>query len=160
MRIVHNAVDLQVFAPDGPVEALDRLAGLAPAAAGVVRVGLVATFARWKGHEVFLRALAAVPSTALTRGFQDLSREWLTLTQAHLERNIDAINAIRASCRSLSELFKVQSELVRNNLQHTLEDTQRMVSFAHGSPTRPVRRSPSRHQSKTSVSRPELSILG
>ena len=52
-----------------PVEALDRLAGLAPAAAGVVRVGLVATFARWKGHEVFLRALAAVPGDLPIRGY-------------------------------------------------------------------------------------------
>ncbi len=69
VRVVHNAVDLQVFAPDGPVEALDRLAGLAPAAAGVVRVGLVATFARWKGHEVFLRALAAVPGDLPIRGY-------------------------------------------------------------------------------------------
>jgi glycosyltransferase involved in cell wall biosynthesis len=67
--VVHNAVDLQTFAPDGPVEALDRLAGLAPAAAGVVRVGLVATFARWKGHEVFLRALAALPGDLPIRGY-------------------------------------------------------------------------------------------
>jgi glycosyltransferase involved in cell wall biosynthesis len=69
VRVVHNAVDLQTFTPDGPVEALDRLAGLAPAAAGVVRVGLVATFARWKGHEVFLRALAAVPDDLPIRGY-------------------------------------------------------------------------------------------
>jgi phasin family protein len=75
-----------------------------------------------------MEALTQV-STALTRGFQDLSREWLTLTQARLQRSIDAMNAI-AGCRSLPELFKVQSELVRNNLQHTLEDTQRIVELS------------------------------
>src|SRR4029078_8528918 len=56
---IYNAVDLSVFAPDGPSADLDRLAGLPPAAAGVCRVGLLATFARWKGHDVFLRAVGA-----------------------------------------------------------------------------------------------------
>jgi glycosyltransferase involved in cell wall biosynthesis len=69
VRVVHNAVDLQTFAPDGPAEDLDRRAGLAPAAAPVVRVGLVATFARWKGHDVFLRALAAIPGDVPVRGY-------------------------------------------------------------------------------------------
>jgi glycosyltransferase involved in cell wall biosynthesis len=69
VRVVHNAVDLQTFAPDGPTEALDRRAGLAPSPAPVVRVGLVATFARWKGHEVFLRALAALPADLPIRGY-------------------------------------------------------------------------------------------
>src|SRR5262249_20460497 len=39
---------------------LDALAGLSPAPHGTVRIGLLATFARWKGHEVFLRAIAAL----------------------------------------------------------------------------------------------------
>ena len=38
---------------------LDALAGLPPAVPGTVRVGLVATFARWKGHKTFLQAAAA-----------------------------------------------------------------------------------------------------
>ena len=36
---------------------------------GTIRVGLVATFARWKGQEVFLRALAALPATVPVRGY-------------------------------------------------------------------------------------------
>ena len=35
-----------------------------------------------------------------------------------------------ASCRSLPELLKVQTELVRDNLQHTLEGTRRMVELS------------------------------
>ncbi|HET9467322.1 MAG TPA: glycosyltransferase family 4 protein [Vicinamibacterales bacterium] len=58
LHTVYNAVDLERFAPSGPRVDLDALAGLPPLAPGGVRVGLVATFARWKGHTVFLDALA------------------------------------------------------------------------------------------------------
>ena len=58
--MTHNAVDLERFTPEGPALDLDGLAGLPPAAPGTVRVGLVATFAHWKGHETFLRAAASV----------------------------------------------------------------------------------------------------
>jgi glycosyltransferase involved in cell wall biosynthesis len=60
---IHNGVDLEQFAP-GPGDGarLDQAAGLPPAPPGTVRVGLVATFARWKGHEVFLEAAARVPA--------------------------------------------------------------------------------------------------
>lgn len=44
-----NAIDLGRFSPCKKAEA------------GAVRIGLIATFARWKGHEVFLRALALLP---------------------------------------------------------------------------------------------------
>jgi glycosyltransferase involved in cell wall biosynthesis len=61
---IHNAVDLDRFRPgpgDGPW--LDALAGLPPTGAGhVVRVGLVATYARWKGHETFLDAVSRLPA--------------------------------------------------------------------------------------------------
>jgi glycosyltransferase involved in cell wall biosynthesis len=57
---IYNAVDLQVFSPSGGRDDLDSLAQMPPAGPGTLRVGLVATFARWKGHEVFLRALAAL----------------------------------------------------------------------------------------------------
>ena len=56
---IYNAVDLERFKPAGPVLDLDRIAGLPAADAGTIRIGLVATFAFWKGHEVFLRAAAA-----------------------------------------------------------------------------------------------------
>lgn len=67
---IYNAVDLDRFAPGpGPAEgaALDRAAGWPETPEGTVRVGLVATFARWKGHEVFLRAVALTRPAALVR---------------------------------------------------------------------------------------------
>ncbi|MBA3295612.1 MAG: glycosyltransferase family 4 protein [Acidobacteria bacterium] len=58
--VVHNSVDCDRFHPDGPTLDLDSLSGLAPAPAGTLRIGLPATFARWKGHEVFLNAIARI----------------------------------------------------------------------------------------------------
>jgi glycosyltransferase involved in cell wall biosynthesis len=69
VRTVLNAIDISMFTPDGPAADLDALAGLPPAAAGTVRVGLVGTYARWKGHGVFLAALAALAPGTTIRGY-------------------------------------------------------------------------------------------
>ena len=69
VHAVWNAVDLSRFSPCGAVADLDALAGLPPAPAGVVRVGLVATFARWKGHATFLDALSRLPESLPVRGY-------------------------------------------------------------------------------------------
>ncbi len=69
IRTVYNAVDLERFSPRGPKLDLDAMAGLPPAPAGTIRVGLVATMARWKGHEVFLRALSMLPKEVPIRGY-------------------------------------------------------------------------------------------
>ena len=65
---VWNAVDLTRFSPDGPRADLDALAGLAPVE-GALRIGLVATFARWKGHKTFLEALAMLPPSLSIRAY-------------------------------------------------------------------------------------------
>ena len=64
---VYNAVDLDHFAPTGPAADLDALAGMSAAPSGTVRVGLVATMARWKGHQVFLRAISELPARTRAR---------------------------------------------------------------------------------------------
>jgi glycosyltransferase involved in cell wall biosynthesis len=59
--LVYNAIDVTEFSPGpGDGNELDRLAGLPPAGEDVVRVGLVAAYARWKGQDVFLHAAARV----------------------------------------------------------------------------------------------------
>jgi glycosyltransferase involved in cell wall biosynthesis len=64
VQTVHNAIDLVRFRPEGPSLNLDAMSGLSQAPAGTVRVGLIGTFGRWKGHDVFLRALGRLaPST-------------------------------------------------------------------------------------------------
>jgi glycosyltransferase involved in cell wall biosynthesis len=54
-----NAVDTDYFAPAAaePLD-LDHAAGLSPSSDRVTRVGLVGTYAWWKGHDLFLRAAA------------------------------------------------------------------------------------------------------
>ena len=69
LRVIYNAVDLQRFSPRGAVANLDALAGLPPAAEGTVRVGLIATFSRWKGHDTFLRAVASLPASVRIRPY-------------------------------------------------------------------------------------------
>ena len=69
VHTIYNSIDLERFSPAGPRADLDALAGLPPLAAGGIRVGLVATFARWKGHGVFLDALARVRGRANVRGY-------------------------------------------------------------------------------------------
>ncbi len=66
---IYNAVDLRRFSPEGSALNLDRLAGLAPPNRPVVRIGLVATMARWKGHEVFLRAFKMLSGDPPVRGY-------------------------------------------------------------------------------------------
>jgi glycosyltransferase involved in cell wall biosynthesis len=66
---VLNAVDVERFSPAGDCLDLDAAAGLPPAPTGTIRVGLVGTFSRWKGHETFLRALALLPGEAPVRGY-------------------------------------------------------------------------------------------
>jgi glycosyltransferase involved in cell wall biosynthesis len=69
IRTVLNATDVETFSPDGPVLELDALCGMEPAPDGTVRVGLVATFGRLKGHETFLHALAKLPLELPWRAF-------------------------------------------------------------------------------------------
>jgi glycosyltransferase involved in cell wall biosynthesis len=66
VEVVPNAVDTAYFSP-GPGDGarLDQLAKLPPVESAVVRIGLVATFALWKGHEVFLEAAQRIAEQRL-----------------------------------------------------------------------------------------------
>lgn len=72
VKVIPNAVDLTRFCP-GPGDGteLDRRAGLPSAPPGTVRVGLVATYARWKGHLTVLDAAAL-----LAKQSPDLPVRW------------------------------------------------------------------------------------
>jgi glycosyltransferase involved in cell wall biosynthesis len=66
---VYNAIDLDRYSPDGHKLDLDALAGLPAPAPDTVRVGMLATMARWKGHEVFLQAIARLPRNLPLRAY-------------------------------------------------------------------------------------------
>jgi len=69
VETIYNGIDLTSFTPDGPTLDLDALSGLPPANGETVRVGMLATLARWKGHETFLRAMALIPEDLPVRGY-------------------------------------------------------------------------------------------
>ncbi len=66
---VWNSVDLARFTPQGPRLDLDSLAKLPRIDSGLPRIGLVATFARWKGHLLFLDALRQLRATHRFRAY-------------------------------------------------------------------------------------------
>jgi glycosyltransferase involved in cell wall biosynthesis len=66
---VRNGVDLDRFSPGGARANLDAMSGLSQAPANTVRVGLVATLARWKGHATFLHAVARLPPHLPVRAY-------------------------------------------------------------------------------------------
>ena len=69
VHAVHNAVDLERFRPEGPALPLHERAGMPPPPPAAVSVGLVATMGLWKGHDVFLRALALLPPELPLRAY-------------------------------------------------------------------------------------------
>lgn len=73
--------------------------------------------------------MVAQASAVLTRGIQDLSREWFSLSQERLQKNLDDFGAL-TRCRSLPDVMAAQSALVRDNLEQTIESTRRMAEVA------------------------------
>jgi glycosyltransferase involved in cell wall biosynthesis len=69
VRTIYNGIDVESFSPMGPQSDLDALSGMPPAAPETVRVGMLATLARWKGHRTFLRALSLLPQNLPVRGY-------------------------------------------------------------------------------------------
>lgn len=95
VRTIYNGIDLETFSPDGPELDLDALAGFPPAAPGTVRVGLLATLARWKGHATFLRAMALVPESLPVRAYITTGNLYQTdgsqSSQTEIKELIDAL---------------------------------------------------------------------
>ena len=65
----------------------------------------------------------------LTRGFQDVSRTWVDLMQESLQKNLDGFNAL-ARCRSVPDFMAVQSDLIRKNLEQTIQSTRRIAEVS------------------------------
>jgi hemerythrin-like domain-containing protein len=74
-----------------------------------------------------LRA-AAQSSTALARGLQEVSREVVDRSQKRLQRNLDGLQAL-ARCRSMTDFVEVQSTLLRDNLEQTMENSRRLAEL-------------------------------
>src|SRR6195952_5017020 len=55
--------------------------------------------------------------TVLTQAIQDVSRSWFGLAQKQFQRNLEGMNKL-VHARSVQEFTTIQSELVRDGLQH------------------------------------------
>jgi phasin family protein len=65
-------------------------------------------------------------STVLTKGAQELSREWLDVMRERVAKNVEAMNRL-AGCRSVQDLVTVQSEIVRDGLGEAVNGSRRIA---------------------------------
>jgi hypothetical protein len=72
-----------------------------------------------------LGALAET-GTVLARGMQDVSREWLTLSQHGFQKNIEELTQL-VHCRSIPDFIAAQSDLMRKNW-HYMIDVSRQIA--------------------------------
>jgi hypothetical protein len=73
----------------------------------------------------------AQSSTTLVRGFQEVSRAVFEMTQNRFQKNVEALTAL-SRCRSVPEFLTAQASLVRDNVDLTLENSQRLTQLAVG----------------------------
>ena len=95
VEAVLNGIDVGHFAADGPREDLDARSNLEPARPGTIRIGLLATYARWKGHDVFLDALARLPPDAAWRGYVIGAPVYQTAGSQFSRQQLDTIAGAR-----------------------------------------------------------------
>jgi len=65
-------------------------------------------------------------NSALIKGAEDASKQWVTFARDRLIENIGALERV-ARCRSVPDLVAVQSDLIRDNLDQTLEGGRRIA---------------------------------
>jgi hypothetical protein len=68
-------------------------------------------------------------STVLARGFQEASNEVFRSVQNRLTTNMDSLNRM-AGCRSVRAVVAAQSELMRDNLQLTIDTNRRIAELS------------------------------
>jgi len=114
-RVIYNAIDLDTFAP-GPPDPLylASLSGLPPPPPQSVVVGMVATYAWWKGHRTFidaaarLRKLTPRPLRFYIVGGPIYGAQGAQVTRAELDELIRA-----ADLETCVGLVPFQSDVVR-----------------------------------------------
>jgi hypothetical protein len=65
--------------------------------------------------------------TVLTQAFQDASRGWLELGQKQWQRNLEGMTRLAGS-KSVQEFTTTQGELVREGLEHMVQDSQAIAA--------------------------------
>jgi glycosyltransferase involved in cell wall biosynthesis len=115
-EVVHNAIDVHAFEP-GPTDPnyLAEAAGLPPPEPGTLSVGLVATYAWWKGHVDFIAAAARVrtmssmpPVRFYVVGGSIYRTRGSDITEVELERAVE-----REGLRGVVGLVPFQKDIAR-----------------------------------------------
>jgi hypothetical protein len=65
--------------------------------------------------------------TALTQALQDTSRSWLELSQKQWHRNLEGMQRLAGS-KSVQEFTTTQTELLRESLEHVVQDSQAIAA--------------------------------
>lgn len=73
------------------------------------------------------RAIAQ-SGTMLAHGLQDLSHECFELSQRRLQRNLDGMAAL-TRCGSVTDFMALQSSLIRDNLEQSVENSRRIAEL-------------------------------
>jgi glycosyltransferase involved in cell wall biosynthesis len=126
--VVYNAIDTTAFTPNGPVANLDELAGCASAPPDMVRVGLVSTYARWKGHDVFLRACRLAHAKAPSARFYIIGGPIYEGADSQFDHE-----ELRQMCRTLG----LDGRVAFVPFQTRIEDVYRALDVVVHASTRP-----------------------
>jgi phasin family protein len=87
-----------------------------------------------EGAQVMARTMQDAMQTSLStaselaRGVQDVSREWFELSQKRLQKNLDGLSSL-AQCRTVPDFMAVQTSLIRDNLEQTLDNSRRIADL-------------------------------
>ena len=73
--------------------------------------------------------MAAQTGTALARGMQEASGEYLDMVQERMRTNLEGVNAL-VSCRTLPDLLQAQGSLFRSNMELTLANSRRLAELS------------------------------
>jgi phasin family protein len=68
-------------------------------------------------------------STVLTKGAQEISREWFDAMRERVAKNLEPMNRL-AGCRSVQDLLSVQSEILREGLGDSVKSSRRIAEVS------------------------------
>lgn len=74
--------------------------------------------------------------SSLAEGMQDITRAWTRYAEQVMRQTSEASRAL-IGCQSLSEIFEIQSRLLRGNMQAFLDQSSEMAEIAGRMATRP-----------------------
>jgi len=84
-----------------------------------------------KAAQQSVRNMEAVvgSSTVVAQELQHISREWLEFSQSRWQQTLSRINEL-GSCRTAQDAVAIQSELMRDSLEHLLQTARRTAEIS------------------------------